>query len=457
MKGQKKTKSNVKKSVLPKETKNKGPASHTLLELYWHDLSAVIGIGVIVVPIIVSYLVGVFSIFLVLFVGILALVIGTILYEVEAVEGLDPYKYLGTKVSKEYSFIFGFLLVIAYILIVILAGEVGVLELSQFFGSYGVYVGLILVELFLIATWAVLSMKREKFTLNFMGIIKLLFVIALIIAGFVAVKMIGVKPFLNAINGNSNYINLPQAAFMSLGIILLFFSFVGFETGSFAFKGPSEKRYIVAEAIMYSILTGIVVYTLIQIFAIGLGNYNSSNPFLGFSLFPNFIGQIISYPAEVFFSIFSIVVVLGSVVALSNASSKVLHMFALDGIVPASLADSENLKLSLSLGIPIVLLPVVSLIAGPLSSTTSSFISDVGAILPIISVASMSVLLAFAFLSAGMAYANRNKSWGKLLSGIFITLVILGIIGFAQIQYLVGLLVIVALGAIGYVIVARNK
>ncbi|MEM3828813.1 MAG: amino acid permease [Conexivisphaerales archaeon] len=431
-------------------------SSHSLLELYWHDLAAIIGIGVIVVPIVVSYLVGVFSIFLVLFVGVLAMVIGTVLYDIETVEGSDPYKFLGNRVSKEYSFIFGFLLLIAYILIVILAGEIGVLELSQFFGSYGLYAGLILVELFLIAAWALLAIEREKFTLNFMGIIKLLFVLTLIVLGIWIIHNTGVKPFLNAFNSSTNYITFPSGVLVSLGLILLFFAFVGFETGSFVFKGGKDKRYVVAEALMYSILTAIVLYTLLQIFAVGLGNVSTSNPFLGYALLPNFLGAILSPSAEIGLSVFALVVVLGSIVALSNGASKILHMFAVDGIVPASLIDNNHLKLALSLGVPIVLLPIVAIVAGPLSSNTA-FGSEVGALIPIIVIASMSALLAFAFLTAGMAYSNVHKSKGRLLSGIFITLLILGILAFSQIQYVIGLLVILALAAIGYVIVARNR
>jgi amino acid transporter len=436
--------------------------SHSLGDLYWHNLAAIIGIAVIVVPTIVAYLSGIASIFLVLFAGIIAMMVGSILYDIEVTHHQDPYNFLKNAVNREYAFIFGFLLLIGTILAVVIASELSVLELQTFLhGFYGLIASVVIVELFLASSWALLLREGEKGPINLFGALKLLFVIVLILVAIIAISALHkFTPLINAttISAKTSQTAIttatggyavagPSGSNLALTIVILFWAFAGFETGSLVYKG--EDRGSVAQALIYAVLTAIILYTILQIFVVGIvGGY------AGVPLTPNVVSGSLGIYVTDILVLFAIVILFGSILVLSNNASEILHQLAFDNIVPASLIDRPNLKYGLALGIPMVLLLAMAFSVGPVAP--NSIESAIVGLVSVIAITSMTLMTAFAFLALGFSYKYARISVSRLFSGVFAALVLFGIIAFTSLPLIFGLLVILALSAIGYVIVARK-
>ncbi|EFD92629.1 MAG: hypothetical protein BJBARM5_0633 [Candidatus Parvarchaeum acidophilus ARMAN-5] len=96
---------------------------HSFIELYLHGLAGVIGLGILVIPLFIALVYGgIFSIYLVIGAGFLALLIGMLIYDISITHNHDPYNFLKNTIKKEYSFIFAFLLLISFIITITAAG-----------------------------------------------------------------------------------------------------------------------------------------------------------------------------------------------------------------------------------------------------------------------------------------------------------------------------------------------
>ena len=119
---------------------------HSLIELYLHGLTGVIGLGILVIPLFLALLYGgPFSIYLVIAAGFIALLIGILIYDISLTHSHDPYNFLKATSGKEYSFIFGFLLLVSFLITITIAGIAAVGELAFFFGL-SVYTAIVAVD-----------------------------------------------------------------------------------------------------------------------------------------------------------------------------------------------------------------------------------------------------------------------------------------------------------------------
>ena len=134
---QKKAKKAVKvsKTRSRQKTVKKKEKVHSFFELYLHGLAGVIGLGILVIPLFIALVYGgAFSIYLVIGAGFLALLIAMLIYDISITHNHDPYNFLKNTITKEYSFIFAFLIIVSFIITITAAGIASVGELSLFFG-----------------------------------------------------------------------------------------------------------------------------------------------------------------------------------------------------------------------------------------------------------------------------------------------------------------------------------
>lgn len=419
--------------------KNVKRKEHSVSELYLHGLAGVIGLGVLVIPVFISLVYGgPFSIYLVIAAGFIALLLAMLIYDISLTHNHDPYTFLKNSISKEYSFIFGFLLLISFLITITAAGIASVGELTQFFGM-NLYMSIAVVDILFVIMWIVMFYKKTRASLNFAGALKILFVLLLIVIGVIALSAHGVRLTQTSFSFPS-YVIAP----FSFALLLFLWMYGGFEGASIVYRG--ENREKVAKAVILVIFTAIVIYSLVQLFV-----YETSS---GISLTSLQLSSISVFTANVISTGFSlatqelvvgisIIVILSAAFAVINASNHTLSDMAKDGLMPKFLVKDDNLKLLVSVAVPIVLITIFSsiVVLGP----------GVFIYIPIIIISALAFAAAFTFFAFGyMHYYTRKKDNARILFGLFVGLLLLALIILTPAEFLIGLVIILVVSLIGY-------
>jgi amino acid transporter len=439
----------VKSFRATKKVPMKKEKVHTFFELYLHGLAGVVGLGILVIPLFVALVYGgIFSIYLVVGAGFLAMLIGMLIYDISITHNHDPYNFLKTAIKKEYSFIFAFLLLISFIITIIAAGVASVGELSLFFGL-SPFTSIAVIDLLFVVMWIVIFYNKIRRTLNFAGALKIFFVILLIILGATAL-------FYNrasSVSGVQTSYVLPVSAPLFLfGMLILLWMYGGFEGASIVYKG--ENRVDVAKALLAILITAIILFALIQTFVFTSENSAS----VGNLIYPIllsmptaniFTANILSAPfgtgVEDIIVGLSIVVILLTAFALINVSNRTLDDVSRDGLMPAFLQKDENLKLLITSAIPIVLITIFAPVI--VDSGVFSYLS-------LIIVSALSFAAAFAFFSFGYGYAYlKKRNYSRALFGFFVFALLLALIVTSPVPFLIGLIIILIVAIIGYALV----
>ena len=407
-----------------------------------HGLASVIGLGILILPIFVSLVYGgVFSIYLVILSGFIALMIGMLIYDVSLTHSHDPYNFLKATSDKEYSFIFGFLLLVAFIITITAAGIASVGEMSLFFGL-SVYVAVAVVDAIFLIMWVLFFYNKTRRTLNFVGALKIFFILLLIVVGTVAVSTHG------AASSNQS-LTFPSYAFapFSLAIILFLWMFGGFEGAAIVYKGADREK--VAKTLIYVIVSAIVLFSIVQL----LVYENSSglslqaielNPVSVFTT--NVLSSSLSVPIQDVLVGFSILVILTMAFAVINASNRTLDSMAKDGLMPKFLHNDENMKLLITAAVPMALITIFSSIITIVPGALFVYI-------PIIILSALSFAAAFAFFAIGYAYHyNKSKDYKRVFFGLFVGILLIGLILLVPAAFIIGLVVILIVSMIGYIL-----
>ncbi|MBE5729528.1 amino acid permease [Candidatus Parvarchaeota archaeon] len=416
---------------------------HSVPELYLHGLAAMIGLGILVLPVIAFLLYSSLSIYLVVAAGFIALMLGVLIYDISLSHNKDPYTFLKHTVGREYSFIFGFLFLISLLITTIAAGIASI----DILASMGVNLVLstIIVDIIFIIMWITLYYKKERRALNFIGILKILFLILLVAVAVAAVSATGVKT--STVNSIPSYLSAGSISTIVLLLVLFVWMYGGFESIATVYKGEDKSK--VARALIYSIASLILVFGLIQVLVYLLGPFI---PVIG--TIPNIASLLTSNISSILFTSTGVgyyiitglafIVILTIAFAVMNAGNKVLHDMSLDGIVPSYVAKSENYKLILTAALPMVLITVLAV-----SSLTSPLLY-----IGVIALSAISLIAAFFFLSLGYAsHYSRSKDYMRVIYGIIMAAILLFFIIFVPPAVLIGLFVILAVALIGYLLI----
>ena len=412
-------------------------------ELSLHGLAAMIGLGILVLPVIAFLLYSSLSIYLVVAAGFIALMLGVLIYDISLSHNKDPYTFLKHTVGREYSFIFGFLFLISLLITTIAAGIASI----DILASMGVNLVLstIIVDIIFIIMWITLYYKKERRALNFIGILKILFLILLVAVAVAAVSATGVKA--STVNSIPSYLSAGSISTIVLLLVLFVWMYGGFESIATVYKGEDKSK--VARALIYSIASLILVFGLIQVLVYLLGPFI---PVIG--TIPNIASLLTSNISSILFTSTGVgyyiitglafIVILTIAFAVMNAGNKVLHDMSLDGIVPSYVAKSENYKLILTAALPMILITVLAV-----SSLTSPLLY-----IGVIALSAISLIAAFFFLSLGYAsHYSRSKDYMRVIYGIIMAAILLFFIIFVPPAVLIGLFVILAVALIGYLLI----
>ena len=441
-------KKTVSKKVVKRPAVKKGK-EHSFFELYLHGLAGVIGLGILVIPLFVALVYGgIFSIYLVIGAGFLALMIGMLIYDISITHNHDPYNFLKKTVKKEYSFIFAFLLLISFIITITAAGIASIGELSLFFGLSS-FTAIAVVDVVFVIMWILIFYNKIRRTLNFAGALKIFFVVLLIILGIIAL-------FSNRVaapgGAQISYVLPVSAPLFLFGLLILLWMYGGFEGASIVYKG--EKRADVAKALMAIIITAIILFGLIQTFVFTSENSAA----VGKLIYPIllsvptaniFTANVISAPfgigvQDVIVAL-SIIVILLTAFALINASNRTLDDMSREGLMPSFLQRDENLKLLITAAVPIVLITIFAPII--VSSGVFSYLS-------LIIISALSFAAAFAFFAFGYGYVYaKKKNYARALFGFFVFALLLALILFSPMPFLIGLIIILIVAVIGYALI----
>ncbi len=413
---------------------------HSVSDLYLHGLAGIIGLGVLVLPIFIALVYGgAFSVYLVIAAGFVALLIAMLIYDISLTHSHDPYNFLKATSDREYSFIFGFLMLVSFIITITAAGIASVGELNEFFGL-NVYLSIAVIDAAFLVMWVLFAYNHTKKTMNFAGALKIFFVLLLIAVGIIAVVTKGFQTSTTSVSFPS-YVFFPFA----LAVLLFLWMFGGFEGISIAYKGPDRTK--VARTLVYVLFSAIVIFAVIQLLVYGTSSSLSLqnielNPVSVFTtnvLTSSFGGLI----QEIVVAL-SIVVILTMAFAVINASNHTIGDMARDGLMPRFLAGDQNLKLLITAAVPIALITIfaniVTLVPGAL------FIY-----IPIIILSALSFAAAFAFFAIGYAYHYvKRRDYARTAFGIFVGVLLISLIIFSPAAFLIGLAIILVLSLIGY-------
>ncbi|MEM3190900.1 MAG: amino acid permease [Candidatus Parvarchaeota archaeon] len=416
---------------------------HSVPELYLHGLAAMIGLGILVLPVIAVLLFSSLSIYLVVAAGFIALMLGALIYDVSLSHNKDPYTFLKHTVGKEYSFIFGFLFLISLLVTTIAAGIASVDILASM--GVNLLLSVFIVDILFAIMWITLYYRKERRALNFIGILKILFLVLLVAIAVAAVSATGVK--VSTVQSFSSY--LPAASMSTIVLILVLFIWMygGFESIATVYKGEDKSK--VARALIYSIASLILVFGLIQVLVYLVGVHIpiiSGIPNIA-SLLTSGLSAIIFTSSGLGYYIMTglaFIVILTIAFAVMNAGNKVLNDMSLDGIVPSYIAKSENYKLILTAALPMVLITILG---------ATSFTSPL-LFIGIIALSAISLIAAFFFLSLGYAsHYSKSRDYVRVIYGIIIAAILLFFIIFVPPAVLIGLFVILAVALIGYLLI----
>jgi amino acid transporter len=439
----------VKISKKTVKTHVKKEKVHSFIELYLHGLAGVIGLGILVIPLFIALVYGgIFSIYLVIGAGFLALLIGMLIYDISITHNHDPYNFLKNTIKKEYSFIFAFLLLISFIITITAAGIASVGELSLFFGL-SPFTSIAIIDILFVVMWIMFFYNRIRRTLNFAGALKIFFVILLIALGAISL-------FLNSgthlSNVNLQYTLPVSAPVFLFGLLIILWMYGGFEGASIVYKG--EKRKDVAKALVAIVITAIILFALIQTFIFTSENSAS----VGNLIYPIimsvptaniFTANILAAPfgigVEDVIVGLSIIIILLTAFALINASNRTLDDMSKDKLMPAFLQKDENMKLFITAAVPLVLITIFSPII--VDSGIFSYLS-------LVIISALSFAAAFAFFSFGYGYVyTRKKNYSRALFGFFVFAILLALIVTSPIAFLIGLILILIVAFIAYALI----
>ena len=448
---QKKAKKNVKVSKTRNKQKiaKKKEKVHSFFELYLHGLAGVIGLGILVIPLFVALIYGgALSIYLVIGAGFLALLIAMLIYDISITHNHDPYNFLKNTITKEYSFIFAFLIIVSFIITITAAGIASVGELSLFFGL-SPFMSIAIIDIIFVIIWILMFYNKARRTLNFAGALKIFFVLLLIALGVIA--FFSSKTAAPA-GVQISYVLPVSAPLFLFGLLILLWMYGGFEGASIVYKG--EKRTDVAKALLAIIITAIILFGLVQTFVYTAENSASVGkliyPILSSIPTANiFTANILSAPfglgVEYIVVGLSIIVILLTAFALINASNRTLDDVSKDGLMPAFLQRDENLKLLITAAVPIVLITIFA--PAIVSSGVFSYIS-------LIIISALAFAAAFVFFAFGYGYVyTKKKNYSRALFGFFVFAVLLALIAFSPLPFLIGLILILVVALIGYALI----
>ncbi len=448
---QKKTKrkANISKTKAVTKTTKKKEKVHSFFELYLHGLAGVIGLGVLVIPLFVALVYGgAFSIYLVIGAGFLALLIAMLIYDISITHNHDPYNFLKNTVTKEYSFLFAFLLLVSFIITITAAGIASVGELSLFFGL-SPFTSIAIVDIIFVVMWILMFYNKARRTLNFAGALKIFFILLLIVLGLIA--FFSSKTAAPA-GVQISYVLPVSAPLFLFGLLILLWMYGGFEGASIVYKG--EKRTDVAKALLAIIITAIILFGLVQAFVYAAENSAAVGkliyPILSSVPTANiFTANILSAPfgigVEYVMVALSIVVMLLTAFALINASNRTLDNVSKDGLMPSFLQRDENLKLLITAAVPIVLITIFAPVI--VDSGVFSYLS-------LIIISALAFAAAFVFFAFGYGYVySKKKDYSRALFGFFVFAVLLAMIAFSPIPFLIGLIIILIVAFIGYALI----
>ena len=448
---QKKTKKKTKISRSKATTKvvKKKEKIHSFFELYLHGLAGVIGLGVLVIPLFIALVYGgALSIYLVIGAGFLALLIGMLIYDISITHNHDPYNFLKNTVTKEYSFIFAFLLLVSFIITITAAGIASVGELSLFF-RLSPFTSIAIVDIIFVIMWILMFYNKARRTLHFAGALKIFFILLLIALGVIA--FLSSKTTAPA-GVQISYVLPVSTPLFLFGLLLILWMYGGFEGASIVYKG--EKRNDVAKALLAIIITAIVLFGLVQTFVYAAENSAAVGkliyPILSSVPTANiFTANIISAPfgigVEYIMVALSIIVMLLTAFALINASNRTLDNVSKDGLMPSFLQRDENLKLLITAAVPIILITIFAPVI--VNSGVFSYLS-------LIIISALAFAAAFVFFAFGYGYVySKKKDYSRALFGFFVFAVLLAMIAFSPIPFLIGLIIILIVAFIGYALI----
>jgi amino acid transporter len=448
---QKKTKKKTKISRSKATTKvvKKKEKIHSFFELYLHGLAGVIGLGVLVIPLFIALVYGgALSIYLVIGAGFLALLIGMLIYDISITHNHDPYNFLKNTVTKEYSFIFAFLLLVSFIITITAAGIASVGELSLFF-RLSPFTSIAIVDIIFVIMWILMFYNKARRTLNFAGALKIFFILLLIALGVIA--FLSSKTTAPA-GVQISYVLPVSTPLFLFGLLLILWMYGGFEGASIVYKG--EKRTDVAKALLAIIITAIVLFGLVQTFVYAAENSAAVGkliyPILSSVPTANiFTANIISAPfgigVEYIMVALSIIVMLLTAFALINASNRTLDNVSKDGLMPSFLQRDENLKLLITAAVPIILITIFAPVI--VNSGVFSYLS-------LIIISALAFAAAFIFFAFGYGYVySKKRNYSRALFGFFVFAVLLAMIAFSPIPFLIGLIIILIVAFIGYALI----
>ncbi len=420
---------------------------HSTVDLYLHGLAGVIGLGILVIPFFVALVYGGgFSMYLVIGAGFIALLLAMLIYDISLTHSHDPYNFLKATSGKEYSFIFGFLLLVSFIITATAAGIASVGELSLFFGV-GTYTSIAAIDVAFLIIWILFFYNKVRRSLNFAGALKIFFILLLIIVGAIATFRSGA---IGSISMQSSVLPYTPPVFF-FGLLLLLWMYGGFEGASIVYKG--EDRTKVAKAIIYIIITSIILFSVIQVFTYTSVNTSITSIYSALaanlptaSIFTtNIISSSMGAITEDILVALSIVVILSAAFAVVNASNRTLDDMSNDGLMPKFLAKDENLKLLVTAAVPMVLITIFS------SAVISTSVFDY---IAIIIISALAFAAAFAFFAAGYAaHYLRQKKYSRMLFGIFTAILMILLIVFSPVAFLIGLAIILLVAVIGYALI----
>ncbi len=412
---------------------------HSTGELYLHGLAGIVGLGILVIPAIIAAVYGAFSVYLVIASGFIALMVGVLIYDISLTHDRDPYNFLKDTSGKEYSFIFGFLMTITFIIIVVAAGIASVEELSLYFGL-SIYDAIGIVDLAFLVMWGLLIYRHERTTMNIAGGVKILFLALLIAVGVGSVLAYGTNIIsASQTSSSSAYSFIPIAT----SIILFLWMYGGFESVSMVYKG--EDRSKVARALIYVMFSVIVLFAIVQLLVYLLGG-NALNQTL--SVVSEFTSNIISGRigglAQNLIVGLSIFVILTVAFSVANSANNTLDNMAKDKIMPKFLIGNPNLKSLISIVVPLVLVTVFSY---PITSSQYSPFEYIS----IVVLSAIVFVSAFVFFSVGYAvhYASKKK-YSRMLFGVALTIILLAFILTMPWPFLLGLIIIMLVALLGY-------
>jgi amino acid transporter len=429
-----------KTRIINKKPKAVRKEEHSVFDLYLHGLAGIIGLGVLVLPIFVALVYGgALSTYIVIAAGFIALLIATLVYDISLTHNHDPYNFLKATSDREYSFIFGFLLLVSFIITITAAGIASVGELSNFFGL-NVYISIAIIDVVFLVMWILFFLNYTKRTMNFIGALKILFIILLVVIGSVAV-------YKNGFNASNTSISFPSYTIFPFALAMLLFLWMygGFESVSIAYKGRDRSK--VARALIYVLFSAIVMFAIVQLLVFGASStlslqniqLNPASVFTANVLTSSLIPIIQDIVVGL-----SIVVILTMAFAVINASNHTLENMAKDNLMPRFLLNDQNLKLLITAAVPMALITIFANIVTIVPGALFVYI-------PIIILSALAFAAAFVFFAVGYAYHYiRKKDYARTVFGLFVGLLLIALIVFSPAAFLVGLVIILVVSLIGY-------